>query len=283
MNQVVDFFTLDQFFPLVALIALLWWVGQHFADQTINRWAKCFAGAAFIGFGILATATESPETAWDFLLVAIRALLAAGLAAGMSLIGLPAVGYLYRKTVGRAVATTNNWSERMRRRFSDQADARRQRRQDAAARRAFDRDAPRRERERLAAVERLRIAQQEKGRRTEARAACQLMYDLLAPEIQGRFTREQFNGFLHQYLSDTTPVDQVERRAGQLQDLLRQHLERVDPASGGGGFEELNRRYEKRRQEIETLPDERLRRMLLAQLKNQYAQLLSQQMENPFS
>ena len=66
-------------------------------------------------------------------------------------------------------------------------------------------------------------------RREEARTACERLFVLHAPEIKDRFPRETFDGFVTKHLGDGRPVEYVERRAKDLQEIILDHLRKVVP------------------------------------------------------
>src|SRR5689334_10537585 len=65
-------------------------------------------------------------------------------------------------------------------------------------------------------------------RREEARATCEKLFMIHGPEIRERFPREMFDDFVKRYLHDGRPVEEVERRATELCEIIRSHLEKTD-------------------------------------------------------
>src|ERR1017187_524054 len=59
------------------------------------------------------------------------------------------------------------------------------------------------------------------GRRDEAKAACEWLFALHAPELKNRFTREMFDDFVHRHFGDHKMPEYVERRAAELCDIVR--------------------------------------------------------------
>ena len=113
-------------------------------------------------------------------------------------------------------------------------------------------------------------------RREDARSVCDLAYALVAPEIAGRFSKQDFETFVSKYMTDSFPPEQVEERAVQLKAIIRQHQEKIVPAPKFRSIQDLAVWFEAQKLEIETVQDQRLKATLLVQLKVRYTELTSQ-------
>jgi hypothetical protein len=113
-------------------------------------------------------------------------------------------------------------------------------------------------------------------RREDARAVCDMAYALVAPEIAGRFSKQDFETFVSKYMTDSFPPEQVEERAVQLKAIIRQHQEKIVPAPKFRSIQDLAVWFEAQKLEIETVQDQRLKATLLVQLKVRYTELTSQ-------
>ena len=110
-------------------------------------------------------------------------------------------------------------------------------------------------------------------RREDARAECDALYALAAPEIGTRFSKKDFVEFVSKYMTDTLPPEVVEERAEQLKGIIRHHWERIEPPRQS--LKELSEWFEKRMSELQSVPDEKLRKTLIVQLKVRYSDLTS--------
>ncbi len=114
---------------------------------------------------------------------------------------------------------------------------------------------------------------QAQRRREHARAACELLYALHAPEISQRFPRSELDRFLRTYMSDAQPPDEVERRSLDFQLLIDRHRQLVKP-DAPKTIQALAQWYLHEKQRIVTLPlDEDLKQLHLMQLDYRYAEL----------
>ena len=100
MIRLLNLIQTDEFFPLLLLIGLLRMVGIQMAESfpKVRAYARRISGAVFIAYGILASITFTPDGAWDCVLIAVRALLAAGVMLGFSLIAFSAIEMIYQNT-----------------------------------------------------------------------------------------------------------------------------------------------------------------------------------------
>lgn len=68
----------------------------------------------------------------------------------------------------------------------------------------------------------------EKLRKEQARADCELLFNLHAADIIHRFTKPMLDEFMSKYMNDKHLVDDVERRGRELQRIIEQHREEVE-------------------------------------------------------
>lgn len=103
MSVLIDLLDHPDPCSLVALIAVLGWVGGYMVAgrADLHAWGYRLATIAFVGYGLFAMWKEEPVSAGQFLYVAIRALLGAGLGRGLSWIVLASVAFVYVNTVLR--------------------------------------------------------------------------------------------------------------------------------------------------------------------------------------
>ncbi len=135
--------------------------------------------------------------------------------------------------------------------------ARRQRRRDRrAARREAKLQRQRDEEWHAAQPAAARAAAAEKKdtqRRDDARFACQVEFDRLAPLLDGRFSSDRLNSYLERYLDDSRPVDEVEERAEQLQAMMEELAgSRPSHKSATESLKELRQEFSERRSAIES-------------------------------
>jgi hypothetical protein len=136
----------------------------------------------------------------------------------------------------------------------------------------------RRKTERAKATEEQGTAQR---RRDDARARCDVFYEIHAPELLKRFPRETYDDFKKRYFGEDKPADQVEKRADELLVVLRQHLEKIDPPKKTTDVASLTKWYEDTRRKIEALQiDERSIKAQVAQLNARYTELMQEHLEN---
>ena len=202
---------------LLVLIGLLAFVGSKMAehDATLRQWGRRIAAGAFVAYGVLGVAFLPAADVQDWLHVAFRGLLAAGLALGLAWVLLPvgaftvrSFGSFPRSLFGRkTVAKTSHDTEEHRQQeaMREQAEDRRAHEQHEAARRAVD-----------------------SRRRDDARMRCLMFYDRHGDVLAERFPRERLQEYFAQYMPDTSPAEIVEERAQTLITLLEQSIEHAN-------------------------------------------------------
>ncbi len=140
--------------------------------------------------------------------------------------------------------------------------------------RAAKLEAERRERESARQHE----AQQQ---RADARADCEMLYQLYAVDISERFPRQALDEWIAKYMGDDQSAGNVHRRAEQLRKIIIHHREQVKPTPKFSDLTQLANWTSQQEEEIKSLPiDGRLQRMLLANLKVKNAELATQILEN---
>ncbi|TXT36026.1 MAG: hypothetical protein FD138_1132 [Planctomycetota bacterium] len=210
---------------------------------------------SFLYFVFAPNSGDAPSP--NLISAGIASLILAGMVLGVSWLVLPPLSFVYDSTLGGVFRSLKRL-----------ASASRERRQERRRIRQWERDRPERERE---SANRLNAQK----RRDDAKAACDALFALAAPEIGTRFSKQDYIEFVSKYMADTAPPEVVEERAEQLKAIIRQHQERVEPSRSQKSLQELSAWFEERLGEIQSVPDERLRKTLIVQLKARYSDLTS--------
>lgn len=235
--------------------------------QSIRNWAVGLGIVSGILFFVTGAAARLPASP-DPLLSAIFASGLIGLSAGLGwylvvavltfvfqYIGAPPLrflGYLMRKGTE---SRTRNWNDEMNQ--MQQQDAERAAAQAAATK-----------------------AEAQK-RRANARAASELLFHRHAHILGSRFPKASFDDFLTKYMGDNHSPEEVEARGHQLQDIILQHVQSIEPPKTPFTIESLAAWYKKQKQLVESLAvDDRQKQAQLAQLNARYAELMQTLMEN---
>lgn len=111
-------------------------------------------------------------------------------------------------------------------------------------------------------------------RRADARARCELFFDLHAPEIGARFTKAQFDEYARRHLGEDQGPDYVEKRAGELLDIMQRHLEKTPQAERKKSLADIATWFLEEKGKIEALPmgpDDK--NQLVADLEARFTQL----------
>ncbi len=212
MSKVLDFIELDQFLPVVTLTILLAFIGDNMAAgrQSVLVWARRSAAVGLIFSAIALIEQLNPTTPSEFLVVAIRAAMAAGLCWSISTIVLAVAVSAYQSIINPAVSQHRKAAEHVRKlwdqrtaRASDQrsaelADKELQRREQLHAR------AMRRSQRQAAIADRDRLA-----RVQEAREEVTRFYEENAAEIQSSLPRSLFRVRLQNQLSPALSIDRI--------------------------------------------------------------------------
>ena len=282
MITVLDHLESGDLCSAVLLAALLSFVGQKMVEArpSLRLWGIRLAAVAFISYSFYRFLRAKSPDVNDLLAIAAHGLLVGGLTLGAAWIALAVLAVLYDYLAAPFWASVGNWATTRRRNAAErkvrlEKEARLRREQEEYARSAPERERARREADTKAKDE--AVSQQ---RRHEARAACELLYCLHAPEIGPRFSRQMFDDFVARHLGDSHPPDEVERRARQLQDILRQHLEKVEPSPKRRSIEDRTAWYQETKQTIEALPiEDRAKRVQIAELNVRYMELMKEHLE----
>lgn len=281
MRWFLDTIQFDDYCSSLILLAILFCFGDWVVRSRppVRTWGLRLGYLAFVASFCIRVATERRLEAQALLEIAFSSLLVAAFAVAVGWVVLPAFSALYALTVGQLVgafrARLPIWRDGRRKR-AEQVRLELERKLAADE---WERSAADRERQQLVAEQRVLEQAATQKRRDDARTRCRMLYDTWAPEIGERFTREQFQAYVTDYLNDRQTPEYVEERALQLNELIRQHVEKVDPAPQIKSLDQLRRWFEDRRKEIESEPDDKLQRNLMARLKKRYDDLAAQLLE----
>jgi hypothetical protein len=268
---------------LLLLIVILTLLGRKMVmDQPVAYlWGLRLAAGAFVAYVAYAIIRFSAWSDEDLVRVALRGLLAAGLALGATWILLPTAAFACHYTVGTFLESARRWFGAAKRQAAERKARREEEERRKQAQEEYERTAPERERARQEAEARAQAAAEAQRRREEARATLELFFALHAPELGDRFTRSMFESYVARHLGHDHPPEYVELRAQQLRDALQQLLDKLEPASRRLSLEELTQWYQSMRQKIEALPiDDRSKRTQIAQLNERYRNLVNDLMED---
>ena len=246
MSEFLDWFSLSELFPLVMLIFLLIFIGGQMAqhDSGTYRRARRFSAAVFLLYAGMGIYSWSPSGATDFVVLLLRAALAAGVGFGLALLLLaPAIfviehvqAILPKPAPPRAVAHRRLPLPPIPPRDPVVDDQKLLQHM---------------EEQRLANVEQ-HAAQQ---RREEARLRSDLLYERHARQLAASFPRERFVQFVERYMGEGTAPDLVEQRELLLKEMILDSLGTAT-APKFPTMTELATFFEARRQEINQLPHE---------------------------
>jgi hypothetical protein len=281
METVLDIINSGDIVSLIALIAVLCWVGARMIHRypDLGQWASRFAAVAFIGYCLYMGSELDQDSPGVWFAIACRGVLAAGLTLGVSWIVLAVYGFMKSYSDRAARQAQSRASDRKRERERKQREREEQKRREL-----WEHDAPERERQRQIAEER-RLQQEAVSRearqtREDTRYACELFYNLHAPKIADRFSKQDLHDFLNRYMGDSQTLDVIRRRANQLVETIRQHVEAVDPAEEITTLEELAGWYEKQKTHLEGLNVEpAIKREFCLQLNDRYTTLTERLLE----
>jgi len=268
---------------LLILITIIAGAAMIGANATLKLWGQRIAAGAFVLYFIYGFAQFEPSNAEDWVYIAFRGVLAAGLALGPSWIVLSIVGFVYEhylkmSRVAHARAVTRKHNREQRR------EQRRQSQQQTAEPLSPEKEEAVLEAEREAEEQRRREVQRQielSKRREEAIAACEVLFHLRAPDIGNRFSREQFDEFVKKYMGEGKPIEVIEDRAGDLQQLIQQHYESVHPPMRFTDLSALTAWYERQREQIRSLSIKDVyKKDFLIRLNERYAELTQETLEN---
>lgn len=267
---------------LVFVAVVVGYVGKAMVQHrpNIRPWGGRIALIAFIVFAAKRALQYGEPGTEDLVAAVLHGLLAGAIILGPAWIVLAGVGFC-----------NDRWSEMQQaaRRRSDQRRREREvrQRQRELARQESERErlAPERELATREAAERQRVVEQqrqiESHRREDARVACDLLYALREPDIGDRYSRQRFEEFVSTYLGDSKPIDVFERRAAELQQLIQQHYQAVNPPEKFRNLAELTTWYEEQLTLVENLSiADVYKRDYRAQLNERYSELTDRLLES---
>lgn len=126
---------------------------------------------------------------------------------------------------------------------------------------------PSQERERR---EREAKAAGDQKRREDARGRVELFFNVNAPELQNRFTRDMLTDYVTRYMGDERPAELVEERGETLMGVIRQHLDKAVPKGNAQTLDDVLATFEVRMRKIrESGLEDEDKQHLLIQLADQ--------------
>lgn len=237
-------------------------------EERVKRWAVglgIFSGAAF-AIHELGNARRADDL--------LSTLFSAGFfglcAAFLWFFVLAVLTFVYQAIVAPPFRLLGSWRRRLADRRARRADERRRRREQ----REHERMAPFQEQAKRDEEYRKADAQ---NRRADARANCEYLFNLYAPEIASRFSRQDLDAWIKKHMADDQDPSLVEQRAEQLRRLIEHHRDQTKPAPKFSNIQELARWFQHQKAEIESLPvDDRTKRVLTARLNQRNAELMTE-------
>ncbi|HMO16011.1 MAG TPA: hypothetical protein PKA83_17965 [Pirellulaceae bacterium] len=249
------------------------------SQPLMRMWGIRLTGLAFVVFAALHVFETGNPTPSDLAMGAVVGSLGAIVVLGPAWILLATVGLLggyYRRAQSSASSVAR------RRQLESEKRAMEKNRQQELI--DWERGAPERERayreeSQRRELEGKRNAESQK-RRVDARADCEMMYQLYAVDIGDRFPRTEVDAWITKYMGDGQSPDEVEQRAEQLRSMIVHHREQVNPSPKFSNLQELALWFQDQTQQIEKLPvPDRLKRILQAQLNARNSDLMEQVLE----
>ena len=266
------------FCGLVFFSAIVIFVGDRMINSqpAMRIWGLRITAVAFVGFTVSHISQNGGSTPSDLALAAIIGLLGGIVTLGPVWILLSIVGFLggyYRQAASSASSAAH---QRQLEREKKAAEKKRLQEQID-----WERNAPERERVRQEESERRKVEAKQnmesQKRRTDARADCEMLFQLYAIDISSRFPREALDEWIKKYMDDDQSPDDVEQRAEQLRKMIIHHREAVKPTPKFNSLSELAVWFQEQRAEIESLPvADRVRRMLFANLNIRNSELMNE-------
>lgn len=274
MSTLLDILNHGDLCSLCVLGAIFLLIGSHLPDSNIRRVGQGLAVSVFLAYEVYALDIFRPRRSEDLLSIAVRGLLAAGLTLGLSWTTLPFFTWLLRTAIVFPLFRIRTVTARVWRLSQERAERRRTELERRRAQEKYDRSAPRRERQRLEMEEQARIEAEAQHSRQEARAQCEILYSIHAPEIGQRFTRDMFQDFVTRHMGEEHPAEHVEERARQLKDILQRHLEKIDPPKKKMTLADLAQWFLGEKAQIDAAAiSEEDKAALISQLEERYTKL----------
>ncbi len=260
----------------VFLLVILGFLGHRLveAHAQLRSWGWRIGGAVFAVAGAVLLLDTDPREPAGLLDVVLRSLACGGLAASVSWVTLPMIAFVTDGFLLAPLRVVRRWNWALERRQAkrqrqreEQVEAARRQQALAEQERLRQLNAPFEEAKRL-------LAAHEQCRRDDARAACESLYNVHAPEIAGRFPRAQFEDFMKRHLGDHHTAEHVEARAAQLQAIIEQHRQKIDPPKRHMSLAELAQWFSREKSQVNATPlDDEDKQALLAQLEARYAKI----------
>lgn len=237
------------------LLVLLWLVGRVLVRNhpRAQKWGQAFAVFTLFACLILRWAQADNRSAETMTGVLGRSLLAAGLALGFGWVTLPAIALAYSVSLGPVVRALRRGVANHRARRSQAEERRREEQERRAAQRDWEAGASERARLEREAVRREQSAAAAERHRLNACARAEALYLRHAPELDERFSRQDFDDFLRRYLAAGVAPDEAEQRVQKLELLIKHHLEFADRAAKKSGLAGLIEWFNEEKRKIETL------------------------------
>ena len=275
METILDILDYENFGAIFVLLGLLFVIGSMMARENglVLLWSARAGAAAMLMHATLMWIDRPPGDAYAIARIVFRAIVTGALVAvsGWTLI---AVGlFLYERFVAAPAQRFRAWADRSRRVHDEAVRAREADRQSREAEQEWRRGAPDRARQQQMAEEQANRVQAQQRQREAARLDCELFFAFHAVDIAQRFSRADFDRFLRNYLNDQLTADEVLTRATQVRATIAQHAEKVHPPPAVQCIADLTTWYQARKAEADAVANERLRRVLLAQLNERYTEL----------
>ncbi len=282
MHFLSDLINDGDWLSILFVAGVLGWVGQEMIESYVKLkvWGLRVALLMFVAFSLKHAFECWQPSAYDLVIAVLEGLVVGSLVLGPAWIILAGVGFSQerwnsaasylkdRRDDSRRKSEARNRQREMERRQREQPPPTPE--QDRAAQEAFARQQATKQQHK-----------HELQRREDARVACELLYTLHEPVIKKRYPRKTFQAFVNGYLGDDKPVAVVERRASELQSLIQQHYEAVNPPERFRDLADLTAWYEKQLQLIEGLGvAEVYKRDFAVQLNERYCELTAKVMES---
>lgn len=281
MEKVLEVINSGDVASLIVLTVILCWIGSLMVkgQPQLGQWGWRLAAAAFIGYCVYTGSELENHTPRAWLQIVWRAILAAGLTAGVSWVVLAVYGFFKSVSDRASDAAKARAIERRHRK-----EQRRLEKIERRRRKEWKRQAPERDRQQRIADEQRRQAEaarvEAQHTRQDIRYACELFYSVHAPEIGDRFSRRDLDDFIQRYMGEDQPVDVVRRRTNQLIETIRRHIEAVDPPEEIATMEDLTVWYSQQKTKLEDLDiDVTFKEDYLIQLNERFAELSQRLLE----
>ena len=241
MTTLLEMLDQGDTFSLVVLIAILALVGSRMTEDhpVVHSWGRRLAAGAFVAYGLYAGLALQPAGAQDWLHVAFRGLLAAGLALGLSWIWLSVVAFAMRYVLALARASPLPRRNGARRRHEAQ---------ELSHEEALLQQAERCAREKREAAQKA----EDSRRRDDARLRCLMLYDRHSTALASRFPRERLQEYFDRYMANSSPPEIVEERARTLVALIDEWVaqDKSRQKREFQSLEELAAFFQKQRDEV---------------------------------